>query len=96
MQMSNVRVEVAHSLSPSDIPGRLATFSQDLSKVGAKLVWKGTRADVSGIGVSGDVSAEPGKVIVNLKLGMMARAAGVDPVRLEASIRRKLEAALSG
>ena len=41
-----------------------------------------------GIEVSGS------DITIKLKLGMLARAAGVDPVRLEGSIRRRIKAAL--
>ena len=93
--MSNVRVEVPHSLPIHEVQARLAPFSEMLGKVGAKLVWKGNKAEVQGMGVSGEVLNEPGKVVVTLKLGMMARAAGVDAGRLEGSIRRRLGEALA-
>ena len=92
--MSNVRVEVAHTLPAAEVPARLAGFSGMLSKYGVKLTWKGNRGEVQGLGVSGDVSLDPGKVVVSLKLGLMARAAGVDAARLEAGIRKRLEEAL--
>lgn len=92
--MSTVQVEVPHALPPAEVQARLARFSEDLGRVGARLVWKGARAEVQGIGVSGDVHCEPGRVRVALKLGMAARIAGVDPVRLEATLRRRLEEAL--
>jgi hypothetical protein len=46
-------------------------------------------------GDAGGVHAEPALVRVSLKLGLAARVAGVDPVRLEKSIRRRLEEALA-
>ena len=94
--MSNLRVEVSHPHSVQEAQRRLSSFSADLAKVHAHLNWKGTRAEVSGVGVSGEVSLDPGKVVVALRLGLVARAAGVDPVRLETSIRRRLEAAMAG
>ena len=93
--MSNIRVEVPHALPTTEVQGRLANFSETLSKFGAKLIWKGNRAEVQGVGVSGEVVAEAGKVVVALRLGLMARAAGVDAARLESSIRRRLGEALA-
>lgn len=93
--MSTVNVQVNHPHPLSEVQSRLAGFSEDLGRFGAKLVWKGAKADVVGLGVSGDVSCDPGRVTVALKLGLAAKMAGVDPVRLEASLRRRLEAALA-
>lgn len=94
--MSTVNVEVAHSHTLAEVQSRLAGFSEDLGRFGARLVWKGVKAEVTGMGVSGDVICDPGRVRVALKLGLAARVAGVDPVRLEATLRRRLEAALEG
>lgn len=94
--MSTVHVDVPHAHPLSEVQTRLAGFSEDLGRFGARLVWKGARAEVHGIGVSGEVTCDPGRVRVALKLGLAARAAGVDPVRLEATLRRRLEAALAG
>jgi hypothetical protein len=92
--MSQVRVEVSHQVPVTEIPGRLASFSQNLAKVGASLTWKGPRADVKGPGVSGEVVCGADRVTVLLQLGMLARVAGVDPGRLEQSIRKRLTEAL--
>lgn len=93
--MANVNIEVPHSHPVPEVLKRLAGFTEDLSKYGARLVWKGNRAEVHGLGVSGEVNNDPGRLKVALKLGLAARVAGVDPVRLEASIRKRLEAALA-
>lgn len=93
--MSQVKVEVPHAHSQAEVRKRLTTFGEDLAKYGAKLVWSGERAEVQGMGVSGEVSNAPGLLRVVLKLGLAARVAGVDAGRLEASIRKRVEAALS-
>jgi hypothetical protein len=43
-----------------------------------------------------DRRRRPKSVDIVVKLGMMARAIGVDPVRLEASIKKRLKAAFEG
>lgn len=93
--MANIQIDVPHRLGATVAQSRLAGFAEDLARVGAKLQWKGTRAEVHGLGVSGEVHAEPTLVRISLKLGLAARVAGVDPVRLEKSIRRRLEEALA-
>jgi putative polyhydroxyalkanoate system protein len=93
--MANVHIEVPHRLGATVAQSRLSGFAEDLARVGAKLQWKGTRAEVHGLGVSGEVHAEPTLVRISLKLGLAARVAGVDPARLEKSIRRRLEEALA-
>lgn len=93
--MSAVKIEVPHAHPPAEVRARLAAFESDLSRFGARLVWKGDHAEVKGIGVSGDVTCAPGAVQVALKLGLAARAAGVDPARLEKTIRRRLTEALA-
>ena len=93
--MANVNVEVPHTHSTMEAQRCLSGFSEDLAKVGAKLVWRGDRAEVQGLGVSGELRNDPGRIRIALKLGLAARVAGVDAARLEGTIRRRLEAALS-
>ncbi len=94
--MSTVVVSETHSLPPDAVRGRLGDFEDTMRRWGVKLVWKkADRADIKGIGVSGDVVLHPGRVDVTVKLGLMAKAAGVDPERLRGSIERRIRAAVS-
>jgi len=92
--MSNINIEIPHAHSPAEVQRRVAVFGETLAKYGARLVWNGNHAEIQGIGVSGEVSNDPGRLKLSLKLGLAARVAGVDPVRLEESIRKKLAEAL--
>ncbi|MCG3172218.1 MAG: hypothetical protein GMKNLPBB_00364 [Myxococcota bacterium] len=94
--MSEVRVNQAHNLPVDQAVEKLKDFEDMVSKYGVKLVWNGHRAELKGTGVSGGVEVGPNNVSVLIKLGLLARAAGVDPSRLEASIRKRLTAAFGG
>lgn len=93
--MSTIRVQQPHALDPETARARLADFEADLAKRGAKLVWSGDRAEVKGTGVSGHVDVTATSVDVEVKLGMIAKAAGVKADKLEASIAKRLAAALT-
>ena len=93
--MSTIRVKQTHSFDRDEARNRFASFEEMMGKYGAKLDWNGYTAAIKGIGVSGDVHVLTDAVEIVLKLGMMAKAAGVDPVRLEGSITRRLEAAFT-
>ena len=91
--MADVKVEQAHSVSRSEARQRIQSFEDMMGKYGVKAKWKGDSAKLKGIGVSGSIDVTDDKVSVVVKLGMMAKAAGIDPKRLEGSISRRLEAA---
>jgi putative polyhydroxyalkanoate system protein len=93
--MGTINIRQEHSLSIDEARSRLASFESQMSQFGAKLVWKGPRAEVSGLGVSGSAVITEGLVELTLKLGMLARAAGVDEDRLKGSISRRLAVTLS-
>lgn len=93
--MSTVTVKESHSLPADDVKTRLAQFEQDISKYGLKLNWNGDAAKLEGTGASGEVKVAPSDVTVVVKLGMMAKMAGIKPDKLEASIRKRLQAALA-
>ena len=67
-----------------------------IGKYGVTAVWSGNQATLKGTGVGGSITVAPRSVDVLVKLGLMARAVGVDAVRLEASIRKRLKAAFEG
>ena len=91
--MSEVRINQPHKVSPEEARVRVQSFEEMLSKYGVSAVWSGNQATLKGTGVSGSIAVQPTHVEIVVKLGMMARAIGVDPVRLEASIKKRLQAA---
>lgn len=92
--MSTIKVTEPHSLSVDEVKSRLAAFEQDISKYGMKLNWSGSKAELKGVGASGDVNVTASDVTISVKLGMMAKAAGVKPDKLSQSIEKRLKAAL--
>ena len=78
-----------------DAKRALDSFALDIAKFGMKLEWSGLKAVLKGTGASGDVCVEADKVVVTVKLGMLAKAAGVKADRLEGSIGRRLASALA-
>ena len=94
--MSTVEVEESHALSIPDAKKAVDVFAADqISKFGLKLDWKGDRADIKGAAASGEVVVTASKVKITVKLGMMAKMAGIDAGRLEGSIRKRLQTALT-
>lgn len=94
--MSNIRVSQGHSVSRDEAKAKLEGFADYLSKYRVSLAWNGHAAKVKGIGVSGDLQIGEAAVDVNVKLGMLARAAGIDATRLQGSIERRLKEAFEG
>ena len=92
--MSTIKVSQAHSYPRSEARAKLGVFEQMLGKFGVSLAWKGDRAKIKGTGVSGQITVDDTSVNVELKLGMLAKAVGVDGERLRGSIARRLKAAL--
>jgi len=93
--MGTINIRQEHTLSVDEARGRLAAFEEQMSSYGAKLVWDGPKAEVTGLGVSGSAVITETVVELTLKLGMLARAAGVDEERLRSSIARRLVIALA-
>lgn len=94
--MSDVRVTEAHSLPPEQAIERIKSFEEMLTKYGVKALWKGTQAELKGTGVSGSINVTSSAVDVVVKLGFLAKAAGVDAGKLEKSIQRRLSESLRG
>ncbi len=94
--MADVRVTQSHSLSRDEAKQQMAGFEEMMKKYGVSAKWSGGHADLKGTGVKGSIDVSDSKVQVELKLGMLAKAAGIDPARLEKSIRRRLKEALEG
>ena len=93
--MSNVVVNFPHSLTADEAKGKISSFEEMLKKYGVKADWKGHAAKLKGLGVSGSINISDNDVAIVVKLGMMAKAAGVDPVRLKASIEKRLTEAFA-
>ncbi len=93
--MSTIKVTQAHQLSIDDAKSALSGFEQDLKKYMVKLAWSGPNAELKGTGVSGDVKVTTADVTVTVKLGMLAKAAGVKADLLEKSIAKRLKSALA-
>jgi len=91
--MSTIEVKQDHQLPRDEARACLGSLEEMMGKYGVKLDWDGDNAEIKGFGVSGDVNVLDDCVEVVLKLSMMAKAAGVDPERLEGSITRRLAAA---
>lgn len=94
--MSTIRVEKAHSLPLAEAKKAIEAFGQDLqSKYGLKMAWSGNRADLKGTGASGTVDVGADRVRVEIKLGLIAKAAGIKADKVQASIEKRLDAALA-
>ena len=93
--MAEIKVVEAHGTDVESAIGLISSFEEMMKKYGVKVAWSGPNGKIKGMGVSGDIAVDATNATVRLKLGMMARAAGVDPVRLEASIKKRLVAAFS-
>ena len=91
--MSTIKVVESHQKSSGEIKTGLSQFEEMFSKYGVKLAWSGDQATLSGP-VSGSITIGSDELSVTIKLGMMAKMVGIDPQRLEASIRKRLRAAL--
>ena len=95
--MSKIVVREAHSLTIAEAKSRVGAFDEFIQKYGARLAWSSdTAAQIKGMGISGDVQIAGDSVTVMIKLGMMAKAVGVDPVKLEGSVRKRLVKAIAG
>ena len=94
--MSTIKITQAHRLTGEDAKSKLGAFESDIAKYGMRLDWKGNRADLKGTGASGAVDVTSSAVSVEVKLGMMAKMAGVKPDLLEKSIQKRLKSALVG
>ncbi|MEM1024357.1 MAG: polyhydroxyalkanoic acid system family protein [Myxococcota bacterium] len=93
--MSTIKVEQAHSLSIDEAKSKVDAFGQDMKeRFGLSMSWDGNTARLKGLGASGDVEVRSDMVVVAIKLGMMAKAAGIKADRVEASVTKRLQSAL--
>lgn len=94
--MSTVTVNERHELGIEGAKKALSQFEGDIAKYGIKIVWAGAQAELKGTGASGDVKVTENSVTVVVKLGLVAKMAGVQPEKLQASIEKRLRSALTG
>ena len=93
--MSKISIQESHNLSQDAAKDKVSVFEDMVSKYGVKVVWSGYNADIKGMGIGGNIVVTSSDVTVNIKLGMMAKAAGVKAEKLEPSIRKRLVNALT-
>ena len=91
--MADVVVTQPHNVSADEARRRIGAFEEMMGKYGVKANWSGSKAKLKGLGVSGGIDIAATAVTVTVKLGMMAKAAGVNPDKLRASITKRLKAA---
>lgn len=91
--MSDIHVVEAHQSDIASAKEKVASFEDMLKKYRVKVVWKGNDAQLKGTGVKGGIQLDDTNVTVDVKLGMVARAAGIKADRLEQSIRKRLQKA---
>ncbi len=91
--VSTINISQPHNLSIEEARAKLASFEETMSKYGVNAKWDGAKATLKGMAVSGGIDIGADKLDIVLKLGMMARAAGVDSTRLKSSIEKRLKAA---
>jgi putative polyhydroxyalkanoate system protein len=94
--MAKVHVQESHNLSVEEAKRRAGAFEDMFKKYGVKPKWSGNKAKVKGPGVKGDVVVTDSDITIDLKLGMIAKAAGIKADKLEASIRRRIQEAMEG
>ena len=91
--MATVRVAAPHGLTAAEALSRLQSFEEMLKKFMVQVEWSGQRGTLKGP-VSGEINVSEREVSVEIKLGMMAKMAGIDAERLQGSLTRRLSEAL--
>ena len=91
--MAQLVIKEPHTLAAAEAKSRLASLEDHMRKYLVKAKWEGLHAKIDGAGVSGAIDVSGTDVVVTIKLGLLAKAAGVDPPRLEKTIRRRLREA---
>jgi putative polyhydroxyalkanoate system protein len=94
--MADVRVTEPHTLPAAEARAKVAAFEEMMAKYRVATTWRGNEAEIKGMGVGGSISVTDRDCTVVVKLGLMARAAGIDAAKLEGSIRKRLRAAFDG
>lgn len=93
--MSYVQVRVPHQKDPASVRAQIGSFEEMLNKYAVKITWNGNKAELKNPAVSGEIDIGADYIEVKIKLGMMAKAMGINADKLSGSIRRRLEEALA-
>lgn len=91
--MATVNVQEAHTHPLEEALRRVKSFEGQLTKFMVQIEWRGSSATLKGP-VSGGIEVSDASVSITIKLGMMAKMAGIEAGRLESSIRRRLRETL--
>lgn len=94
--MSDVVIKKSHSLGVDGAKEKIGAFEELLNKYRVKIIWSGNKGTLKGTGVSGDVALSDTEIGITIKLGFLAKAAGVKPDKLKGSIEKRLDAAING
>jgi putative polyhydroxyalkanoate system protein len=91
--MADIRVTEPHTFTAATAKAKVAGFEEMMAKYRVSTEWRGNKAEIKGMGVGGSIDVTDRDVTVVVKLGLMAKAAGIDATKLEGSIRKRLRAA---
>lgn len=91
--MAEINITEPHALGAAEAKKKIADFEEMMGKYGVKANWSGNKATLKGMAAKGSIDISDTAATIVIKLGMMAKAAGVDANKLEASIRKRLKAA---
>jgi len=94
--MSTININEPHTLGTAGAREAIASFEEMMKKYGISADWSGNSAKLKGAAAKGSIDVSDSAVDVVIKLGMAAKMFGVNPERLEASIRKRLRAAFDG
>jgi putative polyhydroxyalkanoate system protein len=93
--VSDVKVVESHQLGVEGAKKALEALGTDLGKYGMSIHWSGSQGELKGTGASGSIHVTDKDVTVLVKLGMIAKMAGVKADKLQDSIQRRVKAALA-
>lgn len=99
LPLPDIRILERHALPIPTLESRLASFSELLGKYGIRLDWQpagpSRRAPLRGVpGIGGHIEIRPSEIEILVQISRMITMMGLDPTRLESTIRRHLGDAL--
>ena len=92
--MADIHIVEKHTHAPEEAKRRVQSFEDQMEKWRLKAHWKGVNAELKGTGASGAITITGSEVKVEIKLGFLAKAAGIDAKRAQESIQKRLRSAL--
>ena len=84
-----------HNLGQEVAKDKIGVFEEMVQKVGVKVIWSGFALKSRAWALVAILMSSQ-MACLKLKLGMMAKAAGVKADKLEGSIERRIQEALNG